>query len=119
MPAELNSSMDSVFSALSDPTRRAILERLTSGQATVSELARPFDVSLPAISKHLSVLEEAGLLIREKDGRNRRCRLVAGPIRDAAQWISRYRAFWEGQLDALGEFLNESTRQEEKSDGTA
>ena len=117
MASESEKNLDSVFSALADPTRRAILARLMLGQATVSEVAQPFDVSLPAISKHLSVLEEAGLLIREKDGRIRRCRLVAEPMRDAAQWITRYRTFWEGQLDALGEFLSESINKEEDSDG--
>ena len=113
MTREHRYSLDAVFSALADPTRRAILERLSWGHATVSEVAKPFDVSLPAISKHLGVLEEAGLVIREKDGRMRHCRLVADPMRDVAQWIGRYRAYWEGQFDALEEFLN----QEEERDG--
>ena len=102
-----------VFSALSDPTRRAILERLAHGESSVTELAEPFNVSLPAISKQLRVLENAGLLAREKDGRICRCRLAAEPLRNAAEWIARYQAFWEQQLGALANFLNESMTQEE------
>lgn len=98
--------LDRTFSALSDPTRRAILARLASGSASVSELARPFDVSLPAISKHLRVLERAGLLVQRREGRTRRCSLRARPLRQASEWIGRYRAFWERQLDALAEFLD-------------
>jgi len=101
------SNLDRVFSALADPTRRAILERLMQGQASVGELAEPFAVSLPAISKQLGVLERAGLVAREKEGRRHICRLVAEPMNGAAQWIARYRVFWEGQLDALAEFLRE------------
>src|ERR1700730_5017966 len=100
--------LDATFGALADPTRRAILARLTHGEATVSELAAPFDVSLPAVSKHLRVLESAGLLRREIDGRIHRCRLAAQPMREAATWIETYRAFWETQLDALANYL-EST----------
>jgi len=86
-------SLDATFSALADPTRRAILARLARGERSVTELAEPFDISLPAISKHLGVLERAGLLARAKDGRLRRCCLVPGPLRDAAQWIASYRRF--------------------------
>ncbi len=98
-------ALDTLFSALADPTRRAILERLAEGELTVTELAEPFDMSLPAISKHLRVLERAGLLVQEKDGRIRRCQLVAEPMQDAAAWLDRYRQFWETQFDALADFL--------------
>jgi DNA-binding transcriptional ArsR family regulator len=100
--------LDATFGALADPTRRAILARLTLGEATVTELAAPFDVSLPAVSKHLRVLESAGLLQREIDGRIHRCRLAAQPMKDAAAWIETYRTFWEAQRDALAHYL-EST----------
>ena len=102
------------FAALADPTRRAILERLAHGEASVTELAEPFQVSLPAISKQLRVLEQAGLLIREKEGRVRRCRLDAEPMKEAAEWLARYREYWERQLDSLADYLNE-LRNEEKS----
>lgn len=98
-----------VFSALSDPTRRAILERLSRGEASVGELAEPFDMSLPAISKHLGVLEHAGLLSRERDGRFFRCLLHAERMRDAALWMERYRRFWTQQFDALEAYLTEDT----------
>ena len=100
--------LDAVFSALSDPTRRAILERLARHDATVGELAAPFDVSLPAISKHLRVLENAGLLAREKRGRVHRCRFVPGPIVEATGWLGRYQRFWEERLDALEDYLRET-----------
>jgi len=95
--------LDAVFSALSDPTRRAIVVRLAEGEASVSELAEPFDVSLPAVSKHLAVLERAGLLEHHKEGRVRRCRLVATPMRAADDWLSTYRVFWEARLDSLSD----------------
>ena len=104
-------NLDATFGALSDPTRRAIVERLTRGEASVGELAEPFDVSLPAISKHLTVLEEAGLLVRIKEGRTRRCRLIEEPMREALEWIASYGSFWEGQLDSLERFLAESKRR--------
>jgi len=97
-------SLDSTFGALADPTRRAILERLARGEAPVTELAAPFEMSLPAISKHLGVLEAAGLLTRERDGRLRRCGLAPGPMKAAAEWIARYQRFWEGQFDALADY---------------
>jgi DNA-binding transcriptional ArsR family regulator len=106
--ASENTPLDATFGALADPTRRAILARLARGEATVTELAAPFDVSLPAVSKHLRVLESAGLLRREIDGRIHRCRLAPEPMKDAAAWIERYRVFWDGQLDALANYL-EST----------
>ena len=111
----LSSPLDATFSALADPTRRAILARLALGEASVTELAEPFDVSLPAISKHLRVLERARLLTREKDGRVRRCRLAAEPMEEAAKWIALYRRFWEERFDALAEYLDETTRKEEPS----
>jgi DNA-binding transcriptional ArsR family regulator len=98
-------TLDRVFSALADPTRRAILDRLAHSDASVSELAAPFAMSLPAISKHLRVLEQAGLIARTKDGRVHRLRLVAQPMKDAAAWMVPYQRFWEGQLDALADYL--------------
>jgi DNA-binding transcriptional ArsR family regulator len=110
----LSGVLDATFAALADPTRRAILARLARGESMVTELAAPFAVSLPAISKHLRVLERAGLLARERSGRVHRCRLVAGPMRDAAEWIARYRSFWEGQLDALARHLQETAGEGEE-----
>ena len=99
-------NLDATFSALSNPTRRAILEELTNGESSVTELARPFDMSLPAISKHLGILEKAGLLTREKAGRIHRCRIDATPLITAASWIAKYRPVWEKQLDTLAEYLD-------------
>lgn len=99
------SQLDRTFAALADPTRRAILARLAKGDSSVGELAAPFDVSLPAISKHLRVLERAGLLAQEKDGRVRRCRLQAEPIKEAAAWAETYRVFWEEKFANLARFL--------------
>jgi DNA-binding transcriptional ArsR family regulator len=101
--------LDRTFGALADETRRAILGRLAQGDATVGELARPFRVSRPAISKHLRVLERAGLVQRAREGRISRCELDAGAMREAAEWVDRYRAFWEGRLDALSRYI-ERTR---------
>src|SRR5260370_38693032 len=98
--------LDATFAALSAPTRRAILARLAHGQATVSELAAPFPFSLPAVSKHLRVLESAGLLKREIDGRVHRCRLAPEPMKTAAQWLEHYRASWEKQFNALAQYLH-------------
>jgi DNA-binding transcriptional ArsR family regulator len=95
--------LDMVFSALADPTRRAIVVRLAEGDASVSELAAPFDVTLPAVTKHLAVLERAGLLEHHKQGRVRHCRLVAAPMKVADDWLSTYRVFWERRLDSLAE----------------
>lgn len=97
--------LDAVFAALADPTRRAIVARLADGEATVGQLARPFNVSRPAISKHLRVLEGAGLVRRVRAGRQSRCSLESARLRDAAEWIARYRAFWEGQLDRFADYL--------------
>jgi DNA-binding transcriptional ArsR family regulator len=108
-------SLDATFGALSDSTRRAILARLARGEATVKELAAPFNVSLPAISKHLRVLESAGLLHREIDGRVHHCRLAANPMKDAASWIAQYRAFWGTQFDALQKYLETTANKETPS----
>jgi DNA-binding transcriptional ArsR family regulator len=99
--------LNRTFAALSDPTRRAILARLAEGEATVTEVAAPFAVSLPAISKHLKVLEHAGLIRRGRDAQWRPCRLEAAPLEDAAGWLERYRQFWEDGLDRLDEHLRQ------------
>lgn len=103
-----DSDLNNVFHALSDTTRRAILSRLAKGDAVVGELAEPFEMSLPAISKHLNVLEKAGLLKRHKDGRIRRCELNAGPLENASEWIAFYQKFWGKQLDSLAEYLEKN-----------
>jgi DNA-binding transcriptional ArsR family regulator len=100
-------SLDTTFFALADPTRRAILARLASGEASVNELARPFDVSLPAISKHLKVLERAGLIERGRDAQRRPCRLVPAQLKAVSDWAEQYRRFWEESLDRLDEYLRE------------
>lgn len=102
------SELDATFAALADPTRRAILTRLARGDATVGQLARPFRISAPAISRHLRVLIRAGLLEQHRRGRIRRCRLKPAPLNAAAAWIERRRRFWAGRLEALADFL-EST----------
>jgi DNA-binding transcriptional ArsR family regulator len=102
-----NPQLDATFSALADPTRRAILARLASGEASVKELAEPFQVSLPAISKHLKVLEKAGLIERGREAQWRPCRLHAAPLKEASDWIEQYRRFWEESLDRLGNYLDE------------
>ena len=104
--------LDSTFAALSDATRRGILARLALGETSISELAAPYEMSLPAVSKHLRVLEGAGLVKRHKDGRVHRCRLVAEPMKDAAAWIEHYRQFWESQFDSLARYLEESQKEE-------
>src|SRR6266702_2651995 len=93
------------FSALADPTRRAILARLVSGEVSVTELAEPFAMSLPAVSKHLKVLERAGLITRSREAQWRPCRLKAGPLKDAADWLEHYRQFWEQSFDRLDDYL--------------
>lgn len=101
------SELDAVFSALADPTRRAILQRLAKGEVSVTELAEPFAnaMSLPAISKHLRVLESAGLIARQKDGRVHHLRLRPAPLKDAAEWLAYYGQFWDDQLDSLAHYL--------------
>ena len=104
--------LNSTFAALADPTRRAILARLASGEASVTELAEPFEMSMPAISKHLKVLESAGLIARGRDAQWRPCRLNAGPLRDVADWVDHYRKFFEESLDRLDEYLTELQKKE-------
>jgi DNA-binding transcriptional ArsR family regulator len=106
--------LSATFSALADPTRRAILARLSLGTTAVTELAEPFEMSLPAVSKHLKVLERAGLITRGREAQWRPCRLEAGPLRDVAQWVEHYRRFWEGSLDRLDDYLREIQTQETK-----
>ena len=106
--------LTATFSALADPTRRAILARLASGEATVTELAEPFDMSLPAVSKHLKVLERAGLIARGRDAQWRPCRLEAGRLKDVSDWVERYRPFWEESFDRLDDYLRELQRKEKK-----
>ena len=103
--------LSSVFAALADPTRRAILDRLTSGEASVSELSEPFDMSMPAISKHLKVLERAGLIERSREAQWRPCKLRADPLQRAADYFNEYRHHWESQLDALDEYLETKHRK--------
>jgi len=105
-------SLDATFHALSDPIRRRILARLEMGEASVTEVAAPFRVSLPAVSKHIRVLEKAGLLARRRHGRVHSLRLVARPLREAAQWIEHYRRFWEARFDALDRYLQEAMREQ-------
>jgi len=100
-------SLSAIFGALADPTRRAILRRLSQGDASVSELARPFAMSLPAVSKHLRVLERAGLIRRRRQAQSRPCTLDAAPLQAAAVWVGSYREFWEGSLDRLDAYLTE------------
>jgi DNA-binding transcriptional ArsR family regulator len=104
MPAD---QLTSTFSALADPTRRAILARLASGQASVTELAEPFRMSMPAVSKHLKVLERAGLIERGREAQWRPCRIKADRLRDVAEWVERYRAIWEQRFDRLDDYLRE------------
>jgi DNA-binding transcriptional ArsR family regulator len=106
--------LSTTFGALADPTRRAILARLALGEASVTELGKPFDMSLPAISKHLKVLQHAGLIARGRDAQWRPCRLAAGPLKDAAEWLEEYRRFWEESLDRLDEYLRQLQKKEKK-----
>ena len=106
--------LSTTFAALADPTRRAILARLAAGEASVTELAAPFEMSLPAISKHLKVLERAGLIARGREAQWRPCRLKAGPLKDAAEWLEHYRRFWEQSFDRLDDYLRQLQRKEKK-----
>ncbi len=99
--------LDLTFSALADPTRRAILARLSSGEASVTELAEPFKMSLPAVSKHLKVLQRAGLIARGREAQWRPCRIEASPLKDVSEWLEHYRRFWEESLDRLENYLRE------------
>ena len=106
--------LSATFFALADPTRRAILDRLTAGEASVTELAAPFEMSLPAISKHLKVLERAGLIARGRDAQWRPCRLDAGPLKDVANWVDHYKKFWEESFDRLDSYLRELQKKEKR-----
>ena len=111
MPAD---QLSTTFAALADPTRRAILARLVSGECSVTELAEPFEMSLPAVSKHLRVLERAGLIARGREAQWRPCRIEAGPLKLVADWTERYRHIWEARLDRLGDYLQELKKKEKK-----
>ena len=113
MPDQLSTT----FAALADPTRRAILARLALGECSVTELAEPFDMSMPAVSKHLRVLERAGLIARGREAQWRPCRIEAGPLKEVADWTERYRTLWEGRLDRLDKYLQQMKAKEEKHHG--
>ena len=106
--------LSATFAALADPTRRAILARLASGQTSVTELAEPFEITLPAVTKHLKVLERAGLITRGREAQWRPCRLQARPLREVADWVEHYRRFWEQSLDRLDDYLKELQAKEKK-----
>ena len=112
---EMPDHLSTTFSALADPTRRAILARLTSGEASVTELAAPFRMSMPAVSRHLKVLERAGLIARGREAQWRPCRLKASPLKDVAGWLAHYRRFWEQSFDRLEDYLREVQKQEKKN----
>jgi DNA-binding transcriptional ArsR family regulator len=111
----MNDQLSETFGALADPTRRAILARLASGEASVTELAEPFSMSMPAISKHLKVLERAGLISRGREAQWRPCRLQAAPLQDVAGWVEHYRRFWEGSFDRLDDYLRKIRKQDWKT----
>jgi DNA-binding transcriptional ArsR family regulator len=107
-------TLSTTFQALADPTRRAILARLATGETSVTQLAEPFEMSMPAISKHLKVLERAGLIARGREAQWRPCRLEAGPLKDVAGWVEHYRRFWEQSFDRLDNYLQELQIKEKK-----
>ena len=109
--------LSTTFAALADPTRRAILARLLSGERSVSELAEPFNMSMPAVSKHLRVLERAGLIARRKEAQWRRCRIDANPLKEVSNWTEHYRHVWEQRLDRLDQYLQHVKTKEEKRHG--
>ena len=108
--------LSTIFGALADPTRREILTRLASGEKSVTELAKPLDMSLPAVTKHLKVLQRAGLITQGRQAQWRPCRLQAAPLKDASVWIEQYRKFWEESLDRLGDYLQELQSKEKRVD---
>jgi DNA-binding transcriptional ArsR family regulator len=110
----MTDQLSSTFAALADPTRRAILARLALGETSVTELARPFEMSMPAVSKHLKVLERAGLIARGRSAQWRPCRLDAGPLKEIAFWIEEYRRFWDQSFDRLDDYLREIKSKEPK-----
>ena len=109
--------LSNTFSALADPTRRAILARLSSGKASVTELAKPFDMSMPAVSKHLKVLERAGLIARGREAQWRPCRLEVAPLKEVADWVEQYKRFWEQSFDRLDDYLRQVQAQQEQTKG--
>ena len=111
----MTDSLSTTFAALADPTRRAILARLASGEATVTDLSKPFEISLPAVSKHLKVLESAGLITRGRDAQWRTCRLAPAPLREVADYAEQYRRLWEDRLDRLDVYLNDLQAKEKKN----
>ncbi len=119
MVNETSEQLTTIFLALADPTRRVILERLTQGEASGTELAQPFSISVPAISKHLRVLEHAQLILHRKDGRTHWFRLAASPMQEAADWLEHYRHFWETQLDSLDIYLQTTTEKERGADDSS
>ncbi len=110
----MQDQLSNTFAALADPTRRAILARLALGETSVSELAKPFEMSMPAVSKHLKVLERAGLIVRGREAQWRPCRLEAGPLKEAASWVEEYRRFWDASLDRLDGYLREIAAQKSR-----
>jgi len=108
--------LSATFAALADPTRRAILARLRSGECSVTELAEPFEMSMPAVSKHLRVLERAGLIVRRRDAQWRPCRIEAAPLQEVASWTEHYRHLWEERFDRLDEYLREVTTKKKAED---
>ena len=109
--------LSTTFYALADPTRRALLARLASGECSVTELAEPFDISMPAVSKHLRVLERAGLIARGREAQWRPCRINAKPLKEVAEWTERYRKFWEGKFDNLELYLQDLKAKEKRHGG--
>jgi DNA-binding transcriptional ArsR family regulator len=109
--------LSTTFAALADPTRRAILARLTSGETSVTELAKPFEMSLPAVTKHLKVLQRAGLITQGRQAQWRPCRLDAKPLREVADWVEQYRRHWEERLDRLEDYLRELQKKEKRHVG--
>ena len=113
----MTDQLSTTFAALADPTRRAILAKLASGQCSVTELAEPFEMSLPAVSKHLRVLERAGLIARGREAQWRPCRIEAAPLKEVAEWTERYREIWEKRFDSLETYLQQLKAKERKHDG--
>jgi DNA-binding transcriptional ArsR family regulator len=109
-----STKLDNTFAALADPTRRAILSKLASGEASVSEIAKPFHMTMPAITKHLKVLERAGLISRGKEAQWRPCRLQASPLKEVSDWVEHYRRFWEESFDRLEDYLHELKKKEKR-----
>ena len=113
---QTSDGLSTTFAALADPTRRAILARLSSGEASVTELAEPFDMSLPAVSKHLRVLERAGLIARGREAQWRPCRLEAAPLEEVAEWAEHYRRFWDASYERLDDYVQQLQRENDDDD---